>query len=130
MQSARCLFRYPVDARFPNAKLKEMTGGQINDVIACAGYIVAGLVIRFVKHAQDLDYHAFEKAVHAHLVNFVRVETMYKQPGQPRHDIEVTATLDRIRQRGNNVFFTVEIEGMQEDRMIFHSDILGGWRLS
>lgn len=71
-----CSFNYPRDKKFPSSGLTEMTGGQINDAIACSGYVLIGFVLDKILEDQKA-LKEYTIAINAHRVNFVHFDIEY-----------------------------------------------------
>ncbi len=71
-----CTFKYPRAANFPNLELREVTGGQLMDALAQAGYVLVGLLENDGLKTGAVDYQEFLKIIHQHRSNFVSFEKL------------------------------------------------------
>lgn len=75
-QRAVCTFKYPRSNSFPNPELREVTGGQLMDALAQAGYVLVGLLEKDGIQTGSVDFENFLQLIHAHRSNFVSFESL------------------------------------------------------
>ncbi len=73
---AVCTFKYPRARNFPNPDLLEVTGGQLMDALAQAGYVLVGLLENDGVRTGNVDYEGFLEIIHEHRSNFVSFESL------------------------------------------------------
>ena len=75
-QKVICAFKYPRAQNFPNPELLEVTGGQLMDALAQAGYVLVGLLENDGVQTGHVDFKHFLEIIHAHRSNFVSFESL------------------------------------------------------